>query len=80
MATVSREEMEFIEEARDKFDRHPEIDCYIGAMSVGLIALRGYEDEIELFRVKRESVTFTGQIKVGKNNRKIKVEILEEEK
>lgn len=76
MATVSREEIEFIEEARKRLDAHPEIDCFRGT---NLVAFRGYRDEIELYRIKEKVATFTDQIKTGRNYRKLKVEITKQE-
>lgn len=76
MTTVSREEIEFIEEARHALEAHPEIDHFRGSK---LVAFRGYRDEIELYRLKEKVAIFTDQVTTGKNYRKLKVEVIKRE-
>lgn len=59
MAKVSQSELDFLSKAREALERHPHISYFRGG---SLIALRGYGDEINMFRLGGKVATFTDQI------------------
>lgn len=69
MRGISRQELEFLEEASSQFDKYPHINHYRG---MEFVAFRGYKDEVEIYRFDKhypKVATFTGQIKQGKSRR-----------
>ena len=70
MQQISKDELDFLDEACNQFDRYPHIKHY---RSPEFVAFRGYTDEVEIYRFNKHHpkvATFTGQIKQVKQEEK----------